>query len=267
MSSKHISILAIYAALAAAVTAMAGEPAGTDDPRDTMAQALNKNGLTEVTAENLTASPIPGIWELTVGMELYYVSDNGRYLVKGEIIDLNGFVNVTEHRKSSARLAAIGEIDESRMIIFSPADDPSIRLTIFTDIDCTYCQKLHQEMEALNSLGVEIRYLFYPRAGPGSLSWKKAEAVWCSDNRKEALTDAKKLARAHAKTGQAVIHSDAPEDCGDSPVQEHYELATHIARGTPAIVTESGQLISGYLPAAQLVEYAQALNAQMAAKD
>ena len=267
MSLKRISFLVIFVVMAA-ITAMAGEPDGKNDPRAAMAQALNQRGLSDVTPEDLSASPIAGVWELTAGMELYYVSEDGRYLLKGEIIDLNGFVNVTEHRKSSARLAALSEIDKSRMIIFSPAEEPSIRLTVFTDIDCAYCQKLHQEMEALNELGVEIRYLFYPRAGPGSSSWMKANAVWCADDQQKALTEAKKLARAHAKSGHAVIPSAALEDCTDnSPVQEHYELATQIARGTPAIVTESGQLISGYLPAAQLVEYALALNAQTAAKE
>ena len=266
MSLKRISFLVVFAALAA-VTAMAGEPDGQDDPRAAMAQALNRRGLSDVKPEDLSPSPIAGVWELAVDMEFYYVTEDGRYLVKGEIIDLNGFVNVTEHRKNSARLAALREIDESRMIIFSPAEEPDIRLTVFTDIDCAYCQKLHQEIDALNELGVEIRYLFYPRSGPGSSSWMKADAVWCSHDRQQALTEAKKLARAHARSGKAVVPSVAPENCTDSPVQEHYELATQLARGTPAIVTESGQLISGYLPAAQLVEYARALNTQTAARD
>ncbi len=266
MSLKRIGFLVVFSALAA-VTTMAGEPDAMDDPRTAMAQALNKRGLSDITPENLSPSPIAGVWELAVDMELYYVSEDGRYLVKGEIIDLNGFVNVTEHRKSSGRLAALREIDESRMIIFSPAEEPNVRLTVFTDIDCTYCQKLHQEIDVLNELGVEIRYLFYPRSGPGSLSWMKADAVWCSDDRQEALTEAKKQARAHARSGKAVMPPVALEDCTDSPVREHYEIATQLARGTPAIVTESGQLISGYMPAAQLVEYARTLNAQMAAKD
>ncbi|MEO1575695.1 MAG: DsbC family protein, partial [Pseudomonadota bacterium] len=126
-------------------------------------------------------------------------------------------------------------------IVFTP-DNVKHSLTVFTDIDCGYCRKLHSEIEDLEQLGVEVRYLFFPRAGPGSASWDKAESVWCADDRNAALTD--------AKAGRPV----APKECGDASIQAQYDMGRAVGlTGTPAIVTSSGELIAGYLPAQRLV--------------
>jgi thiol:disulfide interchange protein DsbC len=117
-------------------------------------------------------------------------------------------------------------------------------MTVFTDVDCQYCRKLHSEIAEINKLGVRVRYVFFPRTGPGTESWHKAEAVWCSANRNEALT--------RAKQGAAL---DLKKTCGATPVDREYNLGLNIGvRGTPAIVTESGDLITGYLPPHELLQ-------------
>jgi thiol:disulfide interchange protein DsbC len=139
----------------------------------------------------------------------------------------------------------ISAIPESQMLIFSPKN-PQYTITVFTDVDCAYCRKLHGEMAELNKLGVRVRYMFYPRTGPNTESWKKAEVVWCSANRNEALT--------RAKTG-AQLDMNVSKSCDVTPVAREYALGQSIGvRGTPAILTEHGDYIAGYMPPRELVQ-------------
>lgn len=196
-----------------------------------------------LTAENVTESPISGVYEVMVGGQIVYITGDRRFLIKGDIVDLKTNESVTESRRSNMRLAQMAELKESQMIIFEP-ENPKHTITVFTDIDCGYCRKLHQEMDQMNDLGIRVRYVFYPRMGPGSEGWAKAEAVWCSKDRQQALTD--------AKAGKEI---KAPS-CGATPVAAEFEMGNRIGvRGTPAIMTEDGTLLPGYVPAAELAAY------------
>ena len=196
-----------------------------------------------VSAEDIRSTPVDGLWEVAVGTQVVYLSDDGRYLFRGELQDLQTGTNLTDARQSTMRAELMGRVDESRMIVFSP-EKPKHTVTVFTDIDCGYCRKLHQEMQAMNDLGIKVRYAFYPRSGPGSASWSKAEAVWCSPDRNGAMT--------RAKAGQNVT---AP-DCGNTPVADQYRLGNDMGvRGTPAILTDDGTMLPGYVPADRLAAW------------
>jgi thiol:disulfide interchange protein DsbC len=150
--------------------------------------------------------------------------------------------NLTEVLRSRARLGLISAVPESDMVIFSPKN-PLYTITVFTDVDCQYCRKLHSDMQELNRLGVRVRYMFYPRTGPNTESWRKAEVVWCSADRNDALTRAK-----------AGAQLDMNKTC-PTPVAREYALGQNIGlRGTPGIVTESGDFISGYMPPKELLQ-------------
>jgi thiol:disulfide interchange protein DsbC len=193
--------------------------------------------------EDLRPSPIPGIYEFAQGADVSYITADGKYFIDGNLYDMKSRENLTEELRTHARLALISAVPESEMLIFSPPN-PKYTITVFTDVDCAYCRKLHSEMAELNRLGIRVRYMFYPRTGPGTESWKKAEVVWCSPNRNEALT--------RAKAGAAL---DMNKVCSPTPVKREYELGENIGvRGTPAIVTESGDYISGYMPPRELAE-------------
>jgi thiol:disulfide interchange protein DsbC len=116
-------------------------------------------------------------------------------------------------------------------------------VSVFTDIDCTFCRRLHSQIDDYMDQGIEIRYFLYPRNGPTSPSWAKAEKVWCADDRNEALTLAK-------------LDKEYPtHTCDSSIVSNHYLIGQDVGlRGTPAIVLDDGTLFSGYLPPAQLKE-------------
>jgi thiol:disulfide interchange protein DsbC len=161
--------------------------------------------IPELSRNAISPSPIPGLYQIMMGGEISYVSADGRYLVQGDVYDLEEERNLTEVQRETARQSAIDKIGENRMIVFSP-DKVEHSITVFTDIDCGYCRKLHRQIDGYNQLGIEVRYLFFPRSGPDTDSWFKAESVWCADDRNSALTQ--------AKSG-ATIDSD---DCSSTPV-------------------------------------------------
>ncbi|QFY41971.1 DsbC family protein [Candidatus Methylospira mobilis] len=189
--------------------------------------------------DSIKPSPIHGLYEVTIGPKLFYVSDDGAFLIQGHIVDLKAKDDVTEPRQAAARIAALNKLGLDKMIVFKPKTTKH-PIYVFTDIDCGYCRKLHSEIDQYLGVGIEVRYLFFPRAGEGSDSWQKAESVWCSKDRNAAMTKAKK-----GETTQA-------PPC-KNPVAEQYKLGTDLgANGTPMIVTEKGSILPGYVPAAQL---------------
>ncbi len=197
----------------------------------------------DVRPEQISPSPIPGLLELRVGPQIAYVSADGRFLVRGDIIEVKTDVNLTEARRSGARLSAIEEVGEAQMIIFSPRQVKHT-ISVFTDIDCGYCRRLHREIDQYLAQGIRVRYLFFPRSGPNTESWTKAEAVWCSADRNGALT--------RSKRGEVI---KAPA-CSPTPVQQHYSLGLTLGvQGTPAIITDTGELVPGYVPSGELAEY------------
>ena len=216
------------------LVAFASNAAYADATTDKLRAAL-KNVISGE-PDSITASQMPGMYEVMYGLDVVYLSEDGRFLMSGSIIDINAGKNLTEDRRAEGRLDLINSVPESDMIIFSPEQEVKYRVTVFTDIDCMYCRRLHTEIGELNERGVEVRYLFFPRAGLNSKSYKKAVSVWCSDNRQEALTQ--------AKLGKPI----AEKTC-DNPVDEHMVLVKKLGlTGTPASVLGNGQIVPGYLP-------------------
>ncbi len=197
--------------------------------------------MPEVKIDSVKPSEVKGIYEVVVGSTIIYATEDGKYLFQGRLIDVDSRTDLTEKKLAATRLAALEKMGQDNMIIFKPKI-PKYTVSIFTDIDCGYCRKLHSEIDQYLAEGITIQYLFFPRAGKGSDSYNKAVSVWCADDRNAALTSAKKDQKVPAKT------------CAN-PVDEHMKLAEAFeVKGTPMIVTEKGNIYPGYLPAKQLVE-------------
>lgn len=228
---KHLRSL-ILAAAALALTS----GAATAGPEQTIRKALEK-AVPGIEISSVQPAPISGLYEVMVGSELMYVTSDGRYFVNGHIVDLKTREDLTEPRLAASRKMLIDKISEDQMVIFSPPQ-PKHTITVFTDIDCGYCRKLHSQIDKYEAEGIRVRYLFFPRAGKGSPAYTEAIAVWCAGDaeaRRAALTDAKAGKKIEAKT------------CAN-PVDAHMELGNQIGvRGTPTIVTEKGDLIPGYV--------------------
>lgn len=191
-------------------------------------------------------SKVPGLYEVQIQQgPSILVSEDGRFFIAGDIFEVRGgtVVNVAEEKRSVYRREELAKLDPSDMIIFKPSGETKAVLTVFTDIDCGYCRKLHREIDEMNDLGIEVHYLAYPRAGLGSPSYRKIATAWCSDNRQETLT--------RMKNGENV-----PENvCPENPVAAELALGERFGvNGTPALVLEDGTLIPGYRPAKDLAK-------------
>ncbi len=193
-----------------------------------------------IPVKSIEKTPVPGLYEVMVGPRIFYTSEDGRYFIQGSMIDLETRQDLTEIKVASARIQSIKEMGYDKMIRFGP-DMSKHEVFIFTDIDCGYCRKLHNQIDDYIKNGIAINYLFYPRAGIGSESYDKAVSVWCADDQQDALTKSKSGVNLDKKT------------C-DNPVKKHYELGQLLeARGTPLIVTSAGEKIPGYVDPAKLL--------------
>ena len=202
-------------------------------------EAAIRKSLGQINPGSIETTPVAGIYEVSIGTHIVYMSADGRYMFQGDLIDVLNRSSLTEPRRRKAVKALIDSVSEDDMIIFEPKKTRHT-ITVFTDIDCGYCRKLHSEMQEFLDAGIRVRYMFFPRAGVGSNSYKKAVAVWCADDRKAALTAAKNNKPIEMKT------------C-DNPLAEHMELVDKLgARGTPFIVLEYGQTQPVYVPARQM---------------
>lgn len=194
------------------------------------------------TPDSVSKSPIEGLYEVVYGTQVIYVTNDARFVIQGMAMDLeNGKKDITEEAANRARKNFMVKVNEQQSISFG-AEKPKHTVTVFTDIDCGYCRKLHNEMDQYASYGIKINYLLFPRNGLQTASYEKSVSVWCSEDRSGALTK--------AKNGQQLESADC-----DNPVAEHFEIGKQVGvSGTPAILTEDGQLMPGYLPAPQLAQ-------------
>jgi len=235
-ASNPVNVTA-SAAPAAAVTAAA--PAAKADPRADIVKKIDGLKL-----EDVRMTPVNGVYEITRGSEISYVSSDGRYVILGDMVDIDKDSNLAENRRRAIRQRLIETVPESEMVVFSPKN-PKYTVTVFTDIDCGYCRRLHSQIAEYNRLGIRVRYLFFPRSGPDTDSWHKAEAVWCAPNRNEALT--------RAKNGEDV---KSPDCHANSIVARDWDLGHKLSvEGTPAIFLPSGEMLGGYAPPSQLAQY------------
>ncbi|MBE9516849.1 MAG: DsbC family protein [Proteobacteria bacterium] len=186
-------------------------------------------------------SPVKGIYEVHSGSRIMYVTADARHLFVGSLIDLKRELNLTREAQKGVTVKRLARVDESTMLIIGPKKAKHT-LTVFTDVDCGYCSKLHLEVPKLNKNGIRVRYLFYPRAGVGSQSYKRAVAVWCAKDRVKAIGAAKARKPIDMK------------EC-KNPIADHYVLGQELGlNGTPMLIMDDGTIINGYQPAPELIK-------------
>ena len=204
-----------------------------------------------IDAAFIEKSRAPHMYEVFADNQLLYVSEDGRYLFQGAVLDMLTDVNLSsrsmesfERRLAPKRGERLATYPDDKTIVFAPEGDASHTITVATDVSCGYCRKFHREVGTLNEAGIAVRYLLFPRSGleADSGSYKSMTSVWCNEDKAEALT--------RSKRGESI----EPAEC-ENPIAEHYQMSREMGvRGTPTIFTESGEKIGGYVPAAQLIE-------------
>jgi thiol:disulfide interchange protein DsbC len=181
-------------------------------------------------------SPVTGMYLTSIDGVFGYVSADGRYFIVGDMLDLATHSNVTEKSRQLSRRSLLQKVAPHEAILFTPAQ-PRYTIIVFTDVDCPYCRKLHSELGQLRARGIAVRYLAFPRSGPNTKAWRTMAAVWCSSDRRDALT--------RATRGESV---SATSSCSDSVIAKQYALGQQLGvPGTPMIVLSDGTSLGGYM--------------------
>ncbi|TDK31611.1 DsbC family protein [Luteimonas terrae] len=226
----------------AAIEAPAGSPAA--EARDAIL-SINPR----VSIESVADAPLPGFQEVIVSGQVLYVSNDGRYVLQGSLFDAREKRDMSQAGLSKLRQRLLSEVPEDQRIIFAPAN-PKYTVSVFTDVECGYCRRLHEDIAEYNKRGIAIEYLAYPRMGLGTDDFRLMESVWCASDRKQALTAAKNGQRVESKS------------C-ENPVAAHYALGQRVGlTGTPMIIAADGTTMPGYMPPDQLLQALQRLDGE-----
>ncbi|WP_222565201.1 DsbC family protein [Novilysobacter antarcticus] len=258
---KRLLLAAAFGMLS--ISACAKAPSPVDDAKAPQSAAANASETTkpatgspeeravaaiaalnpEVKVDYIGKAPIPGFREAVVGGQVIYVSDDGNYLffagAGGALLDTRTQKNLSEATLGGMRNKLLKTIPASERIVFAPPN-PKHTVTVFTDVECGYCRKMHQEIKQYNAEGIAVEYLAFPRMGIGSDDYKQMVSVWCSPDRKSALTQAKSTGKVDSR------------NCKNT-VADQYQVGQSVGlTGTPMIIARDGSQVGGYLPAKAL---------------
>jgi len=234
--SSFISIVCIFAVILLSPIASANQAADIAKVRAELVKMIPSAAQAEI-----EPSPLTGVYRMQVQGNYAFAYVQGDYVLLGDLYNTKKQVNLGDQASAARMASQLKDVPTSQMIVFGP-DKPKRYITVFTDIDCGYCRKLHKEVGELTDAGIQVRYLAFPRAGVGSESHKKYVSVWCNDDQQSALTA--------AKSGQPV----APASC-DNPIEDTYKLGVQVGvRGTPTIIFDDGTVRPGYVPSATLIK-------------
>lgn len=243
MHNRFITLLVATLLLTGVTVRAQAQQAVTPQQADTLRAALQK-GRPGLAVGDIRMSPIAGLYEVKIGQgDTVYMPADGSHLISGTAyrIEPGRFVNTADERMKPERAAKLAAVKLDDMVVFSPTGTPKAHIFVFTDIDCGFCRKLHKEVPELNAMGIEVRYLAFPRAGVPSPSAEKLATAWCADDKKSALTQ--------LKNGSSL----PPKNCPKNPIDAQYKLGMALGvNGTPAIFTPDGTLLPGYMPANEL---------------
>lgn len=232
-------LAAVSAPLSLAQASGTSSEASTEADIKQLKQTL-PNVLPAAANGQISASPVAGLYQVVAGGQILYMTKDAGFVLDGDLYNMQTRTNLTENARSAIRLDALNELGEKNMVVYQPKGDVKHTITVFTDIYCPYCVRLHNELDQYLSNGVKVRYIFVPFKGPKSV--EASVSVWCAKDQNSALS--------MAKAGE-----DIEQRSCVNPVQKHQALAAALGiRGTPAIMLENGQLMPGYVPAAKLIE-------------
>lgn len=235
----------ITAGLVSCITALGPLTAAAEQKADGNITRLLQSRLGDIEVGKPVKTPVDGLYQTQFGSKFAYLSGNGRYLVIGDMIDLQSQVNLTEQSRRGIARKALAAIPPSELAVFPAVKERKAVLNVFTDTSCPYCKKLHEEVPMLQKAGIEVRYIPFPRGGERGPGYQTLKQVWCGDDRALTMNIAKDI-----------VEGELPDaNCDNaSLVDKGFELGNQVGvSGTPALFTSSGKKFDGYVPYQQLI--------------
>jgi len=237
--------------LALCVSGLALNACAAPDDSATGAEATVRKAVLSLvphaSVDSIRPAPMAGFYQVIASGHLVYVSNDGKYMLNGDLIDLGKKKNITDDGWADFRKAELAKVPAADRIVFAPAN-PKYRVTVFTDVNCAYCRQLHEHIAAFNKAGIAVEYVAWPRegvtneAGKTTQTYNEMVSVWCASDRKAAFTA--------AKLGKAPKSTNCP-----NPVKDEFDLGVKLGvTGTPTIIGEDGSMLGGYLTPEQLLE-------------
>lgn len=226
-----------------AFVVLCSTPAFTDEA--VVATSMARS-LAHLTVVQISKSPVPNFHQVEVKEKgaIFYVTANGAFAIAGDLYALgpSGASNLTEPRRVERRGMAFESIDPAGLVVYAPTVPRRALLYVFTNVDCLYCQTLHEDLGAYATLGIEIRYLAFPGLRTNHPTFLKTVSAWCSPARKRAIND-------------LMVGKTIPIETCHSPVEAHVELGQLVGVTlTPTFVAEDGRMWPGYLPPTDVAE-------------
>ena len=214
--------------------------ASQDNIREGLKNILPDGAVIEL----IEPSPIPGIYAVYYGdVQPIYVTQDGSFFIYGDIykININSISNITEKSVAERRKLILQSIPSEELISFKSSNE-QFSVIVFTDVDCGYCRKLHNQIDEYNSLGISINYAAFPRSGLGTSAFTKMVGAWCSDNPKDSMTKLKNNSTLDISF------------CENQPVSKQYIIGKKLGvDGTPAIFSMDGEMFPGYIEPEELL--------------
>lgn len=213
--------------------------------KDDMQDLINKINLIlpdGIQVQDISFSDERNLYVINVGdIQPIYMLPDGEHVILGDIFNISGgeTLSTTEKDKDIFRKNKLNTSNLETIDFLAKKEKYS--LTVFTDVDCGYCRKFHNEIDQYNNLGISVKYLAFPRAGIDSESYTKMVSAWCSDQADLSITLLKD-------------NKSIPSNSCENSVAEQFELGRTLGiTGTPALITQSGKLLPGYVPAQELL--------------
>lgn len=232
----------------------AAEPVYTAGTPEARVHAALRELNPQIRVESINPAPIPGFQEVIATGQVVYVSDDGKYLFQGALLDVAKRKDMSEAAMAKLRVEILKTLPVEDRIVFAPAGKPRHTVVVLTDIECGYCRKFHTDIAEYTKRGIEVEYMAFPRAGLASADYRSMVSVWCAPDRQKALTD--------AKNGRAV----PSRTCGRTPVDMQYRAGQRMGLlGTPMIIDANGEMLGGYLPPDALLQRLEAKSPTTAA--
>ncbi len=217
-----------------------------DTPEVAAIRSVLINTQPGINIQAIVPSPVEGLYEVRIqNGQAIFASADAQYFLPSDLYQATteGLVNLGEGRRNELRRDLIAAVDAADMIIYEAEGESRATLTVFTDVDCPYCQRLHSEMDQLNEHGITIRYLAFPRSGLDEVTYPKMVSTWCAENRNLIFTTVSR--------GAAIPLNEC-----ENPVAEQYQLGRVVGvTGTPTLVFEDGSMVPGYVPADELAAF------------